>query len=331
MSKKQNQILVEKILTNIPQNIKPVGYLMEILDIGKESAYRRMRGEIPFTVNEVSKLSSSLGLSVDEIIGPHHSEREHSDLKNSSINNPDESFWIMLREYYNFIKNVNYAKEVEIHSSLNRISLGMYARFDLLFKFAYYKWIHQLNNVSLNLRLTDINLPIEIQSSQQKLKNELKHVRNCNYILSRNLLLPIAREIQYYHHRKLLTDEEVMQLKDELLKLVHWLESLMQKGVDEAGYRYYIYLSLLEVEVNSAYITYDGRNISQYWIYHVSSVNNQEACYMHKKWLDALKKHSILITRSNEMLQASFLNKQYEYIESLMKKDAGDLQNMIQQ
>jgi hypothetical protein len=319
MDKKQNQILVEKILTNIPQNIKPVGYLMEILDIGKESAYRRMRGEIPFTLSEIMKLSLTLGLSMDELIGCNQSSRGFTDLQIKPLHNPDETFWMMSREYYNFIRNINKAKEVEIYTSLNRISFSMCARFDLLFKFTYYKWLHQLNNVSLSLRFSEVELPAEIVSIQQKLKIEIEHVRNCDYILNRNLFLPITREIQYYHHRKLITDEEVLLLKEDLLKLVRWLENLMQKGADDSGHKYSIYLSLLDVEVNSIYITYDGKCVSQYWIYHVTSVNNQETCYMHKKWLEALKKHSVLITRSNEMLQAEFLNKQYEYIEALTK------------
>jgi len=48
-----NKIVLTKILDIMPENLKPVTLLMEVLDIGKESAYRRLRGEKPFSMEEL--------------------------------------------------------------------------------------------------------------------------------------------------------------------------------------------------------------------------------------------------------------------------------------
>ena len=42
MNNNLNKSVLDKILNCIPENIKPVNYLMDILDLGKESAYRRL-------------------------------------------------------------------------------------------------------------------------------------------------------------------------------------------------------------------------------------------------------------------------------------------------
>jgi hypothetical protein len=44
---------------------------------------------------------------------------------------------------------------------------------------------------------------------------------------------------------------------------------------------------------------------------------NQEVCNMQKKWIEAIKKYSILVTLSNEILQAEFINKQVKYLNNL--------------
>ena len=68
MTMNLNKIVLTKILDIMPENLKPVTLLMEVLDIGKESAYRRLRGEKPFSMEEIYKLSLVLNFSLDEIL-----------------------------------------------------------------------------------------------------------------------------------------------------------------------------------------------------------------------------------------------------------------------
>ena len=74
MTMNLNKIVLTKILDIMPENLKPVTLLMEVLDIGKESAYRRLRGEKPFSMEEIYKLSLVLNFSLDEIISNDKSD-----------------------------------------------------------------------------------------------------------------------------------------------------------------------------------------------------------------------------------------------------------------
>src|SRR5215510_8773831 len=102
MKGKQNDLLSTKILESIPENIKPIEFLTELLNIGKESAYRRMRSEIPFTFEEITKLALELDFSVDEIIGKNKEERIFLDLQANSSANHEESFLATIQEYYKY-------------------------------------------------------------------------------------------------------------------------------------------------------------------------------------------------------------------------------------
>jgi len=62
-----NKRIVASILKHIPENEKPVVYLINILNISCESIYRRLRGDIPFSIEELVKLASNLDFSIDTI------------------------------------------------------------------------------------------------------------------------------------------------------------------------------------------------------------------------------------------------------------------------
>ena len=74
----KNGILNELISTmreRIPQDINLANTLADILCMGKEAVYRRLRGEVSFTIDEVALLSQKLGISIDQIVGSHVSNK----------------------------------------------------------------------------------------------------------------------------------------------------------------------------------------------------------------------------------------------------------------
>jgi hypothetical protein len=318
MDKDLNELLTKEILKSIPQNIKPIDYLIDILEIGRESAYRRMRGDIAFSFREIAELSLKLDFSVDEIIGKNKDERVFLDLQTDLSSNPEDGFLVMNQEYFKYIDLITKASNAEVLVSVSRVNSLFTIGFDMLFKFFYYKWVFQ-NQSTVHCPFSDMVLPAEISSIQQKIKSHVDLVDNITFILDRNIFLNLAREIQYYYNRKLISDADVFLLKKEMIELLNRLEQILQKGTNESGSNYQFYLSLLDVETSSIYAKYNENMISQSWIYAINSmaITNQQVCKIQKKWIKSLKKYSVLITQSNEILQATFINKQREYIENV--------------
>jgi hypothetical protein len=322
MRGKQNDLLSARILESIPDNIKPIEFLTELLNIGKESAYRRMRSEIPFTFEEITKLALELDFSVDEIIGKNKEERIFLDLQVNSSSNHEESFLAMIQEYYKYTELICNAQVKEVLVALNRISFSTLVGYDTLFKLFYYNWKHQTYNISLNEPFCDTVIPPEINAIRQKFKTIKPNLYNVHYIIDRDIFLNIVRKIQYYYNRKLITDDEIIAIRDELNLVLKNIETIMQTGSNETGASAYYYLSLLDVETNTNCATFDGNIASIYWMHPVNAICiiNQELCNMQKKWIESIKKYSVLVTLSNEILQAEFINKQIEYLNSLAKE-----------
>lgn len=61
--------LIGVMRERIPKGSNLANSLMEILCMGKEAIYRRLRGEVAFTFEEVSLISQHLGISLDKIVG----------------------------------------------------------------------------------------------------------------------------------------------------------------------------------------------------------------------------------------------------------------------
>ncbi|GAB6011887.1 helix-turn-helix domain-containing protein [Viscerimonas tarda] len=319
MNNKLNSGLVAEILSKIPPDIKPIDYLMDILDLSKESAYRRMRSEIPFTFGEIANLAQRLNFSVDEIIGKEKNNRVFLDLHTDSFSKPEETFLAMLKEYSKHIEAVSKSKNMEIKVSINRISLMMLIKSDILFKFFYYKWMHQIHSTSFGSHFSEIVIPAELISIQQAIKENVSNLRNFISILDRDIFLSIVREIQYYYNRGLISEKDVLELKANLLELLDHMGITMQRGYNESGARQIYFLSLLGIDSNSGYASYDENEYSLYWIYSVNfvTITNHDICVLHKDWFESLRKTSVLITQSNEILQAEFFEKQRRYIEHI--------------
>ena len=322
MRGKQNDLLSAKILESIPENIKPIEFLTELLNIGKESAYRRMRSEIPFTFEEITKLALELDFSVDEIIGKNKEERIFLDLQANSTASHDESFLSAIKEYYKFCELISNAQQKEVMVVLNRNSFASFIGYDSLFKLYYYNWKHQTYNVSLSDPFCETVIPPQINAIRQQFKAIKPNIYNVHYIIDRDIFQNVVREIQYYYNRKLITDEEINALREELHQVLRNMETIMQTGCNDSGASMNYYLSLLDIETNTNYATFDGNIASLYQMHPVNliCIVNQEICRMQKRWIEAIKKYSILVTLSNEILQAEFINKQIEYLSNLTKE-----------
>ncbi|MDR3341036.1 MAG: hypothetical protein LBT25_13295 [Candidatus Symbiothrix sp.] len=287
--------------------------------MSRESAYRRIRGEIPFTADEFAKLSVRLGFSIDEIIG--NNDFEHAFFEFSvDKKDPNEVYSVMLEKYATLLEKIETTKVADSVMSLNRIPLTFHVLFDNLHKFVFYKWLNQYNEVPLNLHFSAIEVPQEIMSLQKRIRFNFEKLKRRTLILDPNTFLSQVKEIQYYYQMKLLNDEDVSLLKKEMNGLVGLLENAAKTGTLGAyKTKIDIYLSFLSIHANTNYYAYDDTIRTIIWIFTANPmvIHNVNISNMQKKWLNSLKRQSTLISQSNEISQAEFFDQQRKYIEML--------------
>lgn len=75
-----NTGLIEALKEKLPPKTNLANLLMDTLYIGREAIYRRLRGEVPFTLEEAALISRKLGVSLDKIVGVSFSANAVFDL-----------------------------------------------------------------------------------------------------------------------------------------------------------------------------------------------------------------------------------------------------------
>ena len=314
-------IVVNAVLKNIPKGIKSVIYLMELLDLSRESVYRRIRGDIPFTVEELAKLALTLNLSLDEIIEGSKRERVFFDFGLKMPNNSIDSVTTMLQGnsyYFDILAKSNNSNTL---IALNCIYPIFTVYHPNLIKFHYFKWLVETQNNLPKNYFSNFTLPQELLELQQKIKEGIKSIIcKTTFILSPNISLSIIKDIQYYYQRKLINKEDVEVLKKDLLKMMNGAENIAKTGkLKDGNSQIDIYISIPYINSNTVYMEYDDISEVHYWIYPNSPIviKNSAISDIQKQWFLSLKKSSTLITQSNEILQVNFFDTQRKLINKL--------------
>lgn len=308
--------LTKKILESIPPNIKSTDYLMDILELGRESVYRRLKGDIAFTLKEIMVLSSNLGFSVDELLAETNPERAIFGLTKKETHSSLQGFQAVHKFYHDYAFDMYQSQTKSFEISLNRILCFFVADKDTLFKFFYYKWVHQFDKVSLNYSMSDVDVPEDVKDLCKKTQHYIKYI-DTTLILDPNIFYYFFHEIKYFQERRLITDEEVTQMTEEFREMLREMETVVLSGSNDLGGQWYVYISPLRVENNSSYMVCDNRVLSSLDIHSGSNMYSydRQFCSMHKAWLDSMKKYSMLISNCNEKMQAEFFNQQYRYLD----------------
>ena len=313
-------VITNTIVQKIPPNTNIIGYIMNLLNISRESVYRRIRGNISFSLEELAKLSIDLDFSLDEVLKKEMNSRIFFDFNLRSDNDPSDIFIKIHKNYFKVLFEASNAAEFESIMILNHISPEFVIFFNHLFKFSYYRWMHQNQETSLKYFYSDVTMPNSLLSLQKEAGEIFKKLRKNTYIIDSNVFLNMVREIQYCYNRRLINESEFFLIKNDLLGLVNMIESIVQTGFYGSNAKYNFYLSSLNVESNSRYIRYNDQITTIFFINSIKQViiTNTNMSTVHKKWLDSMLKYSTLFSQSNEILQVKYFNTQRSYIDDLL-------------
>lgn len=314
MNENFNEIIISKIRSMLMPNVKLSEYLAKLLNISVPSSYRRIKGEIPFNLDEVSILAAEFKFSVDEIIGRSNLNQILFMLQSNSYHNGQETFYRMLYYYRDYVIAMSKAGNEESINTMNKMLVVFTIGYENLFKFYYYKWMHQTLRSSMYFSFSEVIIPAEIMSLYEEIKLYIPYKVDLTFIFDQNIFFNIVMEIEYFHKRGLIKEDELFLIKKDLYNILNYMEQNLREGENGLGGISRYYYSTLNIESNTSYIRSGDTVTSYFWVYSGGPMItvNCEATTLHKRWIDSLKKYSVLITRSNERLQTDFIDKQYE-------------------
>lgn len=318
----KNNIVNELIVAmreRIPKGQNLANYLTDTLCMGKEAVYRRLRGEVAFTFDEIALLSSRLGISIDQIIGSHLTNRVTFDMNLLRTQNPLESYYEILDRYQQISDFVKGDSSTEIYTASNLLPFTLYSSYEYMSKFRICRWIYQNGQIKTPNSLSEMQIEDRIVNAHKKLSESVRQCQKIYFIWDTNIFYSFVKEIKYFASLNLISEDDVVHLKNELCQLLTVMESLSNKGEFGNGKKVYFYLSNIDFEATYSYIQKKDFQISLLRVYSINSMDSQSQhiCQMQQKWIQSLKRHSLLISGSGEAQRITFFQKQQTIIDTL--------------
>jgi hypothetical protein len=311
--------LMQAIKRKLPEGKNLAALLSESLCIGREAAYRRIRGEVPFSFGEAAALAAKLEVSLDVIVG--ESRKDTIPFYYTALSFSDTSD----RNYELFKKNITtydrsrHDPNSELGIAINMLPLTFLTKYPSLMRLRCYKWRYQHEGRENVIPFGEIPFPERFFALGKDYSAAVESIRTTYIILDPMIFSYLVSDINYFSDVGLILPEDVKRVKAELFLLVDDMERMAVNGRYDSGNRLYLYISNTNFESTYSYTVYEHGSVSCLSIFTLNVLSSADMTMfsMIREWVQSLKRLSILISETGEMSRRQFFRKQRELIERL--------------
>ncbi|MCD8041970.1 MAG: hypothetical protein LUH10_02805 [Tannerellaceae bacterium] len=319
MKEELNNNLIKAIQEILPPQVSIATRIMEILEIGKEASYRRLRNEVPFTFYEAALVACKLGLSLDQVIGNFGSKTGVFNLNLVHTDKALNNYCNVLTRFKEYLELMVGNPTASISTVSNNIPFVLYLPYPNLIKFRLCRWLHQTDKFRPGSSLKHIFVPEEVQTLQNEIQYAIQHVPNTNMIWDTRIFEAFIKEVNYFHKLNYITGQDVSAIKEDLLSLLDKTEQIASDGCYSNGNRIHIFLSNIHFESSFTYLEKGDFRVCLLRLYSLNSIDtlHPEVCRSQKEWIKTVKCYSTLITESGQMQRIAFFKEQRKKLEQL--------------
>lgn len=226
------QIFFMNLKNVIPPNISMVDEIADVLDIGYDSVYRRIRGEKPITIGELKVLCDRYQISLDQVLQLNN---DSIVFQAPGINN-DIDFDGYLTGIHTEFKFFNSFNSREMFYLCKDLPIWHFFLFPEIAAFKIFCWMKTIQNhpdyQHKTFSLSSFPYDVYYKAGQQILSeyNKISTVELWGYETVNSTI----NQIQYYRDAKLFSKEE--DLKEVLASLHKMLDHLKREA--EAGVKF---------------------------------------------------------------------------------------------
>lgn len=303
-----NDELIRAMKAKLPKGVYLANKLIDVLCLGKEAIYRRLRGEVPFTLAEAATISREMKISLDRLAGAPSGTNAIFDLNVIHYKDPIETYYAIVDGYVKLFQDVTPDPASELCTASNIIPQTFYLKYELLSKFRMFKWLYQFEKVDIDNHFEDLDMVDKLLERQREFVIESQLFNRTCYIWDSKIFVYLVNDIKYFASVQLISLEYVRMLKKELLELLAELEEIAVRGTFRSGKEVSIFISNINFEATYSYIANTRCHMSLVRLFAINSITSEDENVFKnvKEWVDSLRKYSTLISQSGEMQRIKF-------------------------
>lgn len=295
---------------NIPSHQAIVDVISDLLNVSQDSAYRRLRGDKRFDIDELFIICKAFNISIDTIFSVKTQGTLFNytslDVKNLGTYLP------YMQRMAKSIELLKEAKEKEVIFSAVDIPVFHFMNFKELTLFKLFAWTNTAYGYEKDFEsfMSDVQSE-ELFNCYKKIFTDYSQVPSTE-IWTLNTVDALIRLLDFYYETGYLRNELPLLLCNQLLQLIDNLRGWVEKGYkgDYKAGTFKFYISETDLENNFALFRRDNDVTCMIKLFTINSLTTTEETFCKEtiNWLDASIKRSILLTGASERERFKFFN-----------------------
>jgi hypothetical protein len=322
------KFLIKTLEELCPPNISLVDVLSDILGISKDSAYRRMRCETSFTLEELASITAHFKVSLDNIVSLN---TDNVLFNYNSIRNIDE-FKNYIHDITEDLRTLAKYKDIKIIYAAQDIPLFHNFRSELLSKFKLFYWLRSIvsSEEFQNKKFTEDLITKDLVEDSLELYNCYAKVPS-DEIWTEITPVSLFKQVDFCWSSGLFTSkEQALRVCDEIEMEFKTVEHQASNGykTDSKGNpmsmekNFNLYWSEIEIG-NNCILTSINNHKTVYLAYNTFNkitTTDQNYCNDIYNWLMTLIRKSTPISEVSEKHRYQFFKKLNKGLEEIRNK-----------
>ncbi|EHO12642.1 hypothetical protein [Myroides odoratimimus] len=307
------------ISEQLPEGVKLVDFISELIHLGKEACYRRIRGEVEFTLTEVVTIAKAMNINLTSLIIREGGDKITCNLRVLKEDTLEQVYIRMIEAELNVLEGFEQKSRHTLHMVCKELPELLYLASDNLMKLRLMK-IELNQGVLIPTAFKKIEITSAIKRIQQRYWQALQDFKLTVY-LGPDILNTLVYDILYFYKINTLTEEDKTLIQSELNDVIDLLSLIGSTGKYKDK-EIELYLSYLGLDISHNYLKSDGLEAS---VVHLSSPNSILSfdpafnnAQEHR--INMIKRTSTLISLSGEPEKVAYLNKQREVLKNIKSK-----------
>ena len=321
--KKEDQArFFDMIQHTLPANHVLVDVVSELLNVGIDASYRRIRGAKLLDFEEIMILCKHFRISMDSITG-FIDKQLHCEF--APVNVVDTNSYLPFAiEWSNSLEYFRGSSESEIILSATDIPAFNLLSYNELAFFQLFAWNKAVSDFPDGYdEFVNEQNTIEFSKYYQKISRNYQLIPSTE-IWTDNTLDSFLKSISYHFEMIHFKDNKVpLFLCEQLMNLMDTLYDWATKGTKGSNnVPYKLYIS--EVDIGNTFILLKSKERSSSLIklfaYNGLSISDESFCQVTDRWLQKLAQRATLISGTSEKERFKFFNAQRQKINFLIDK-----------
>lgn len=328
-TKKQDAIQEEFIKTlrsSIPESISLADELADLLKVSPDSAYRRLRGETDFTLDEIYLISKKFNISVDAVFA-HKSDTVTCNY--TMLTDSEENFEKYLTGIANQLKQITVFPDKQIIYAAEEVPIMHSFNNEKLTAFKLFYWQRSVLNIAKyqGKKFEFDVIPENLMNIAKEIHQHYMAIPSLE-IWTNDTVGTAIKQIMFYYESGAFQNtkdavEILLSLKSMIDSIANYAELEQKPNIGKnSGGAFNLYNSELVIGTNCIHVHIGDKNISYISFNTMNSLttSNQLFCGEIEHWMKNLIKKSSLISGSAEKQRFQFFKQAVKQIDLAIEK-----------